>query len=69
MGIVAPSAHHSGSTKSATNPSIVKVIQKILRSTALKCNGAAAPRLYCSSANAKIELPEAIATCCLPPLR
>ena len=65
MGKVAPSAHHSGSTRSATNPSIVKVIQKILRSTALKCNA----RLYCSSANAKIELPEAIATCCLPPLR
>jgi len=65
MGIVAPRAHHSGSTTSATNPSIVKVIQKILRSTVLKCSA----RLYCSNANAKIELPEAIATCCLPPLR
>ena len=65
MGIVAPSAHHSGSTRSATSPNIVKVIQKILRSTVLKCSA----ETYCSSANAKIEFPEAIATCCLPPLR
>jgi hypothetical protein len=28
-----------------------------------------APRPYGSSANAKIELPDAMATCCLPPLR
>jgi hypothetical protein len=33
MGMVAPSAHHIGSTKSATKPKIVKVIQKIFRST------------------------------------
>ena len=69
MGIVAPRAHHNGSTRSATNPSIVNVIQKILRSTALKSSGAVALPPYCSSANAKIELPDAIATCCLPPLR
>jgi hypothetical protein len=69
MGMVAPSAHHSGSTRSATKPSIVKMIQKILRSTAPKCIGAMALRPYCSSANAKIELPDAMATCCLPPLR
>src|SRR5216684_3814779 len=30
--MVAPSAHHSGRTKSATRPRTVKVIQKILRS-------------------------------------
>jgi hypothetical protein len=40
MGMVAPSAHHSGSTKSATKPNSVKVIQKIFRSTALKSTGA-----------------------------
>jgi hypothetical protein len=33
--MVAPSAHHIGNTKSASKPNIVKVIQKILRSTAL----------------------------------
>ena len=30
--MVAPKAHHSGKTKSATNPSTVKLIQKIFRS-------------------------------------
>src|SRR5271154_2409683 len=39
MGIVAPSAHHSGSTKSATKPNSAKMSQKIFRSTALKSNG------------------------------
>jgi hypothetical protein len=31
-GIVAPSAHQNGSTKSATRPSAVRVIQNIFRS-------------------------------------
>ena len=35
MGIVAPSAHHMGSAKSASRPNIVKMIQKIFRSTEL----------------------------------
>ncbi len=35
IGMVAPSAHHIGSTKSAISPNIVKTIQKIFRSTAL----------------------------------
>jgi hypothetical protein len=42
MGIVAPSAHHSGSTKSATKPNSAKVTQKIFRSTVLKSIGAKA---------------------------
>ena len=33
MGIVAPTAHHSGRIKSASSPSAVNVIQKIFRST------------------------------------
>jgi hypothetical protein len=37
--MVAPSAHHSGSTKSATNPNSAKVTQKIFRSTVLKSIG------------------------------
>ena len=40
MGMVAPSAHHMGSITSATSPNIVKVIQKILRSTVLKSSEA-----------------------------
>jgi hypothetical protein len=32
MGMVAPSAHQSGRTKSAASPSTVNEIQKILRS-------------------------------------
>jgi len=39
MGIVAPSAHQSGSTKSATKAKSVKVIQKIFRSTVLQSIG------------------------------
>ena len=33
MGMVAPSAHHSGRTKSATRPRHVNTIQKIFRSS------------------------------------
>jgi hypothetical protein len=40
--MVAPSAHHSGSMKSATKPNNAKVTQKIFRSTVLKSIGAKA---------------------------
>src|SRR5215472_7650386 len=36
MGVVAPSAHHSCSTKSVTKTNSARVIQKIFRSTVLK---------------------------------
>ncbi len=39
MGIIAPSAHHSGSAKSAIKLKIVNVVQKIFRCTVLKSNG------------------------------
>jgi hypothetical protein len=38
MGIIAPSAHHSGSMQSAIKLKSVKVVQKIFRCTALKSN-------------------------------